>query len=361
MVPALTALILVTAGCDYGPREQRSSVGPPLHIVATYPADGAGIDCSSGEPVCGVPVDAPLELRFDRFLLPSTAVRQSIVYYTGRARSSVIRDPRLPELTPTYDPFERVVRFALPEGATLAPSTLYTVEFPVAGVAAAPPRDVAVLGWGFRAFDGAPLDEQGILRISFRTGEHRSATPALAAPSCDEVVSLLRCEGEGQECQPGHVGCASCHVDDDRAWLGLRLTSRETLLETAIGRVAHQTEVGPTTGVPLESAERFGASMPVIDPFRPENSYLLYKLLVGPSVYGPSQGEAEECESAYSVALPPGATGPRCLEPPGSELDRLRSWFVLGEPMPPADSAGFFQRREARALSDFIRAGASCP
>jgi hypothetical protein len=356
-MPAVAALALATAGCDYGAREQRSSLGPPLHIVATSPADGAGIDCPSSEPVCGVPIDTPVEVRFDRFLLPTTAVRQSIFYYTGLARTPALLDPRLPELTPSYDPFERVVRFTLPEGATLAPNTLYTVEFPVAGAPATPPRDVPAIGFGFRAFDGAPLDEQGLLRISFRTGEHRSAVEPLPVPTCDEVVSLLRCEGLG--CDPGYVGCASCHLDDGRAPHGLRLTTRDALVDTAIGRVAHQTETGTTTGLPLEAAARFGSGMPLIDPRRPDNSYLLYKLLVGPSVYAPSSGEAEDCASAYSVE--PAATGPDCLVPPPDELERLRSWFVLGEAMPPAHVPPFFHRAEARKLSEFIRAGAVCP
>jgi hypothetical protein len=308
-----------------------------------------------------VPVDTPLELRFDRFLLPSTAVRQSIVYYTGRARTPALLDPRLPELTPSYDPLERVVRFTLPEGATLSPNTLYTVEFPVAGVAAAPPRDVAVLDWGFRAFDGAPLDEQGILRISFRTGEHRTATAAPPVPTCNEIVSLFRCEGLG--CPTGSQGCASCHFGRTRAPLGLRLTDRDALVDTAIGHVAHQTETGGTTGVPLELGERFGSGMPVIDPLRPENSYAFYKLLIGPSVYEPSPGEPDDCEgaSAYSVAEPPSTGGVGCLVPSPDELERLRSWFVLGEAMPPPGEEPFFRRAEARKLAAFIRAGASCP
>jgi hypothetical protein len=306
-----------------------------------------------------VPIDAPLELRFDRFLLPTTAVRQSIVYYTGRPRNAVLLDPSLPELTPTYDPVERVVRFLLPEGASLVPNTLYTVEFPVAGAPATPTRDVVVLGWGFRAFDGAPLDEQGILRISFRTGEHRSATPAAAPASCDEVAKELRCEGASR-CQPAYAGCASCHSDDAHAPLGLVLTSRDGLRD-AIGRVAHQTETGPTTGVPLEAPERFGSGMPVIDPSRPENSYLLYKLLVAPAAYLPSGEPLDACPSDYLVAAP---AGPDCLVPPAEEIDRLRASFVLGDPMPPPhvpSEYAFFHRAEVRKLTSFIRAGAVCP
>jgi hypothetical protein len=308
--------------------------------------------------VCGVPIDAALELRFDRFLLPTTAVRQSIVYYTGRSRGAVILDPSLPELIPTYDPVERVVRYSLPERATLVPNTLYTVEFPVAGEPATPLRDVPVLGWGFRAFDGAPLDEQGILRISFRTGEHRSGAPAVLAPSCEDVLSILHCEGRG--CIEGEVGCASCHQDDGHAPLGLVLSSSESLTDTAVGRVAHQTETGSTTGVPLEAPERFGSGMPVIDPGRPDNSYLLYKLLIGASAYESRTGDASRC-SDYSVSLPVEPAGDRCSAPPVEELARLRSWFVIGEPMPPARSTDFLRREDLRMIADFIRSGASCP
>jgi hypothetical protein len=308
--------------------------------------------------VCGVPIDTPVELRFDRFLLPTSAVRQSITYYTGLARTPPVLDSRLPELIPSYDPFERVVRFTLPEGATLEPNTLYTVELFVAGKPATPPRDVPAIGWGFRAFDGAPLDEQGLLRISFRTGEHRAAVTPPAVPTCDEVVSLFRCEGLG--CDTGYAGCASCHLGDGHAPYGLVLTSRDALRETAVGQVAHQTETGPTTGVPLEAADRFGSGMPIIDPFRPENSYLLYKVLVGTSAYAPSLGEEEECRSAYSVGLSATSVGPDCLAPATEELERIRSWFVLGEAMPPAHVPAFLHRAEVRQLVEFIRAGARC-
>jgi hypothetical protein len=355
---ALGVAVVLTAACDYGPREQRSAVGPPLHIVATYPEDLAGIDCPSADPTCGVPIDAPLELRFDRFLLPTTAVRQSIVYYTGRSRNAVVQDPRLPELTPTYDPVERVVRFTLPQGATLVPNALYTVEFPVAGAPSTPPRDVPVLSWGFRAFDGAPLDEQGILRISFRTGEHRSAVPAVAPPSCEEVLSILHCEGRG--CIEGEVGCAACHMNDGHAPLGLVLADAESMSDTAIGRVAHQTETGSTTGVALEAAERFGSAMPVIDPLRPDNSYLLYKLLIGASAHASRSGDASKC-SDYSVRLPTDPVDDACPAPPAEELARLRSWFVIGEPMPPERSTDFLRREDLRSIAEFIRAGARCP
>jgi hypothetical protein len=162
------------------------------------------------------------------------------------------------------------------------------------------------------------------------------------------------------ECQTGEAGCASCHLDDGHAPYGLVLTGRDSLIATAIGRVAHQTETGGTTAVPLEAADRFGSGMPIIDPLRPDNSYLLYKLLVGPSVYGAHPGDGSSC-SNYSVALPPGQSEQRCLEPPAEELARLRSWFVIGEPMPPARATDYLRRTELRELVEFIRAGAVCP
>ncbi len=57
------------------------------------------------------------------------------------------------------------------------------------------------------------------------------------------------------------------------------------MLSTAIGRVAHQTDLGTTTGEVLENPARMGIDMLIIDPGRPDNSYLLYKLIVRPENY----------------------------------------------------------------------------
>jgi hypothetical protein len=89
--------------------------------------------------------------------------------------------------------------------------------------------------------------------------------------------------------------------------------------------------------------------MPIIDPDRPENSYLMYKLLLRPEAYLP--GGPSDCTE-------PGS----CVPPDPEELDRLREWFVRGEPMPEAPPGESFVDHEALAtLQAFIAAGASCP
>ena len=62
--------------------------------MAVYPAPETGTDCGVGSPDdCGVPRDATLQIRFDRYLLPETAVRQSIRVYTGDPDLGVFLQP----------------------------------------------------------------------------------------------------------------------------------------------------------------------------------------------------------------------------------------------------------------------------
>lgn len=320
-------------GCDRGPRAIDEPQGPPLHLVSSEPANGAGLDCDPFADDCGVPTDTAITLRFDRFLLPSSAVRQSMSVYTG-----VASNPALPvtnqraELSPRYDLIERAVRYVFPAGFRLHPKTLYTIELPIY-------TDETT--YGFRAFDGAPLEGNTPVRLAFFTGLGTAPTPEPPPepPACDDVLALLD-------------GCRACHgaLDGDAApQMGLSLDGWDAILATAIGRVAHQTEIGETTGVTNEAPVRFGVNMPIIDPERPENSYVMYKLLLRPEAYEP--GDPGDCAPPES-----------CLPPDAEELERLQAWFIRGEPMP-ATSAGesFIDHAALTTLADFIRAGAPCP
>lgn len=272
-------------------------------MLATYPEDGAGSECPfDAQPECGVPRDTPIEIRFDRFLLPKSAVRQSILLYTGQ-RSRAVR------LQPFYDAVERVVVFQVATGAVLDPGVLYHVEL-------IRPKDDADQA-GFRAFDGAPLSKQSDVPLAFSFLTARadpSPAPQAKPPGCFEAWSALSQSG----CSKG-----GCHIGKD-APMGLRLDSRASLLNTAIGRVAHEADTGPVAGRPLVDPPRFGTGMPVIDPGNPGTSYLLYKLLVGPHNFD------ADCRTKYPVASP---TGP-CPAPDEAEQQRLQSWFVRLEPMP---------------------------
>lgn len=324
--------------------------GPALQLVSSYPAHGEGLDCSLADRACGVPIDARLELRFDRFLLPSTAVRQSISFFTGSVGNVVPGDRLGPELLPAYDPLERVVTFSLPRDAMLRPNTLYSVVIPIASTDDA---------FGFRAFDGAPLAGEGPLRISFRTSDVREPEPPEppAEISCADLVCTAFGRVEAGCELPITSGCAAadCHgAPETRPRMGLSLASPDALAATAVTRVAHQTETGPTTGRTLASPPRFGTAMPLIDPDRPSNSYLVYKLLLAPESYEPAPGAA--C-SRYRAAVDP----ERCLQPDEAELARLREWFVRGEPMPLPDHEPRFVRADGvRQILDFIAFGASC-
>ena len=348
-LPALCALSL--AGCDQGPRLIDPVAGPALELISSYPAHGEGLDCSLSDPACGVPIDARVELRFDRFLLPSTAVRQSVRFFSGAALNVVPDDRFGPEIIPSYDPLERVVTFSLPGGATLQPNTYYTVELPIAA---------GDDGFGFRAFDGAPLAGDEPLRIGFRTSNAlgpEPLAPASALGCADVVCSVFGHAELGCEL-PITSGCAAehCHGSPEtEPRMGLSLASPAALATSALMRVAHQTETGPTTGRTFENPPRFGTAMPLIEPARPSNSYLVYKLLLAPETYE-STAEGESC-TRYRAAVDP----ERCILPDADELTRLREWFVHGEPMPKPDHEPRFVRAESmRTLLDFIATGASC-
>jgi len=250
-----------------------------------------------------VPRNTPIEIRFDRFLLPKSAVRQSIELYTGARISFVI-------LQPFYDAVERVVVYRVASGRALLPGVLYHVRL-------VSPKD-SQNGFGFRAFDGAPLstDNKDVsLEWSFLTARAEPAPrQPEEPPTCFETWSAL-----------GQSGCSkgTCHFGAE-APMNLRLGSRSGLLSTAIGHVAHEADTGPVAGRPLVDPPRFGTGMPVIDPGNPGTSYLLYKLLIGAENFG------DDCVTKYSVPTPTGS----CPKPDEAEQQRLRDWFVPLEPMP---------------------------
>jgi hypothetical protein len=322
-----------------------------------FPTDGCGLGI---DPDCTVPTNVTLTFRFDRFLDPSR-VADAVWVYSGDRRFG------LPfALQPFYDPVERVVEFRVPPGRAYRPTTLYQVELLL------PETPEAV---GIRAFDGATLAGDAPLRFSFFTGtEPVDVTPRPETPTCDEVVdqvfgALGNCAGQ------------ECHRRDGNALLGsntplgdaphqLWLDQRSSFALSAIGRVARQTELGDISGGPsTPRALRFGVRMALVEPSNPGASYLMYKLLLGPNNFESCPPDAPESLCAGAVDPPvsshqflPLAEG-EPLAPPPAELERLREWFVQGEPMPRDNSRGTrgnVRIEGLRAVSSFIAAGASC-
>jgi hypothetical protein len=354
---------LALAGCDQYEPEPESGRGPALHAIAISPGQNAGLEClldaggADGgiDPECGVAPNAVIQIRFDRFLLPASVTRQAIRLYQRRDADDVLLGS--PFLEPDYDVFERVVTYR-PSG--LEPSTLYTFEFVV-------PRDANTDG--FRAFDGAPIEEREVpLRIQFRTAERTPRPPSeLPEATCREAVdafSVGGCSAPGchnpatdPKCPPGQAipsgeGCVGVPR------MGLELDSAAGLQKTAIGRIAHQTEIGPRGGgLPNASPLRLGVQMPIIDPGRPGNSYLLYKLVRKDRNFRRTVGDPNDvCTSELGVLLPPGV----CLPPPDEEKVRLREWFVRGDPMPLTETDQLTLQRLKR-LQEWIAKGAICP
>jgi hypothetical protein len=321
-------------------------------LVATFPADLAGTECLPDDPTdCGVRVDTSIELRFDRFLLPGSINRQAVAIYTGEAGNPFGNLAFQNAPAPVYDVVERVVTISLGPGEFFQPHTLYTVRLVVFG---------GEQEYGFRAFDGAAMGAARLpLTFSFYTNgfdpeeqaEVPDPNPPLPDPAftCDEVVTRF-------DKRATRGMCAACH-DDSNPPMGLDLRDGNTLLYTAIGQVAHQTDVGTLTGGSYENAPRFGVGMPRIDPEQPNNSYLLYKLLIKPENYRRSPSDPEKCETVHRVEL-----AGDC-EPSAEEISRMREWFVLGDPMPrqtAATSTASMYRSWLRGLQGWIRDGAVC-
>jgi hypothetical protein len=275
-----------------------------------------------------VPRDVTIELRLNRYLLPATAVRQAIlVYAESRDR------PRF--LVPEYDVLERVLLFHQPAPplGPLEPGLLYTVELVV-------PTEPG--SEGLRAFDGAPLEPGPVpLQFHFRT--------ARALPTAQQAApEPVRCADALAVFAAGGCNGQNCH-DAEEPRMGLNLDSAAGLVTTGIDRIAHQTAIGPRS-TPLEEPSRLGVQMPIVDPGRPDNSYLMYKLLRHPQTF------AGVCETRHRVPL-----AGQCIALPEAESTRLREWFVRGEPMPLEPPPGEFDIEDVRRLQRFIASGAVCP
>ncbi len=312
--------------------------------MATHPADGEGTECEPSAPSsCGVARDTTIELRFERHIAPSTAVRQSIRVFTGADDNALF-------LEPTYDPIERVVTYE--PSQPLQAGTLYTVvvEPKAKGNTTA-----------FRAFDGAQLATDGPvpLTFNFKTREDAPADPPgrLPPPSCNDVVNQVfaecaaACHRAAPDppptgCRPGEFGTDAIPCMGVPRQ-GLRLDSPAGLFLTAIGRVAHQTETGPSGGVVTANPDRFGVQMPIVDPGNPGNSYLVYKLLVHLGNYLPAAAEDDPCESRHAVGA-----ADTCVAPEEAEIERLRGWFVRGRPMP---ATGALTREQVDQVVAWIR------
>ncbi|MEI9940788.1 MAG: Ig-like domain-containing protein [Pseudomonadota bacterium] len=351
----LLALAGFTFGCDQGSRDDAAGYGPPLHLLASYPADGQGTNapfgadvlCDAPTPECAVPTNVAIELRFDRFLLPG-AVDGALSLYSGNPPANGVG------LTAEYDMIERVVVYR--PSRPLRPNTLYTVQL----IASDNPA------FGFWAFDRAPLEEgEGAapLRFSFSTGSGPRTEPAPVPRPPDSCETMT--QGPLDSCVNCHVTKPDAQTTPPSAFppMGLDLSSPRGLFYTAVRQVAHQTEVGSSAaGEGLQSPARFGVQMNIVDPGSPATSYLMYKLLRKPENFELA-GEESGCVTGYHAPV----SDLDCQPPPEDERARLREWWVLGDPMPKDGTsstgesiAAATTRENLVRISAWIANGATC-
>ncbi|WP_437978082.1 hypothetical protein WMF11_16105 [Sorangium sp. So ce295] len=340
----------MTAGCDVGEAMLQPIDAPPVQLIEArattsldqnYQPVRTALDPAGTTEVLST---ASFVLKFDRYLLPSsvsaTVGAESVCVSGDLATVQTYADCVNPiALAPTYNPVQREVIFRQIEGTPgLVPGTRYALTVFKPADEAAPS--------GIRAFDGAPLG--GNTRIEFSVA---ATNPPQAMPErppsgdffCQRdlecVTATAACQGDAPmdptcvTCVRGAAyylfyGCFGCHSGASAAAgldlnLGMAFNQLDPLLETAIGRTAHQTQMGEKAHVGEASPERFGRAMPLIDPGNPGNSYLLYKILIGQSALDPS--------------LPADAA-----EKLRQENERLQAAFVVGMPMPPPPSNPIF-------------------
>lgn len=279
-------------------------------------------------------------LDFDRFLLPTTTFRQSICLQPVLGVVTAAKDcARGVLLEPAYDPVLRRVTYRQPAtSAGLAPSTRYTISvFP-------PPDDGTA--YGILAFDGAPLAAAVSLEFTTRSSEPGgvSVEPPPSVDFCaalDQQVFKASCASGGCHTSGGPVD----HGVGVGPAQGLDFSSNAALKATAVARVAHGTQTGEHAAQGEVASPRFGRAMPLIDPTRPGNSYLLYKLLAREDNGAPGSDAAAERARVEEIA-------------------RLRAAIVVGMPMPPPDGVSApLAPQQLEQISDWILTGAAtaCP
>jgi hypothetical protein len=220
-------------------------------------------------------------------------------------------------------------------------------------------------GFGFRAFDGNAIGSS--ISMSFRTSLDPPVSVAQKpkkAPSCADVLSTLGRAGCSRLGCHSRQTSAQCAASLPMAWdqvlsqcvavprMGLALDDAQGLTTTAVNQVAHETQNGPDISERVVSGGRFGDQMPIIDIGRPDNSYLIYKFLIG-QAFNRELGERANPSDPFSPTPMTQA-----------QIDHARDWFIQFGAMPP-DDVGFPQGVSPvdtySTLRDWIRVGAMCP
>lgn len=241
-----------------------------------------------------------IQIAFDRFLLPSTVIRQSFVLVDSFNKA--VASPLV-----AYDPVTRVVTLSNPNtngDPWLLVDQPYKVVFPVP----AGSDDQS----GVRAIDRATLDPAVLHQIGFQVAAPRSDLPKeTTIRFCRDVLPVLQLRCTQSGCHNTPEGGGSRPVQ------GLVLATSVGVLNTAINRASVEANTGPLAGPGRAPGRVFGVDMPIVAPGNPSNSWLMYKLLLAPPQDAPQEPVRQErCD---------GTTGPD----PGVPLAPLTSYLPL--------------------------------
>jgi hypothetical protein len=284
----------------------------------------------------------PIELAFDRLLLPSSVTRQT---FQLQDLAGNFLQP-----VPSYDPVSRVVRLCI---SGLQPDQSYRVTIAAPGDGGDPN--------GLRAIDGALLDPTQTNQVEFpvTSGAAYTGVDACQSPTpidfCKDVLPVFASKCNGGACHSGSLPAA-----------GLLMTTPSGIRETAINRVAQGSNTGPRS-VSQAPTRPFGVDMPIIDAANaPGDSWLVYKLLLAvPPECSSTQGAAP-CNPDAGVPQQRLATPWSVLS--DSERATLSDW-ILGREMPyptdPSAEAGTAKEPltadEMETVSLWILQGAAVP
>lgn len=303
-----------------------------------------------------MPADGVIQISFDRYLLPSTALRQSVIL---RDASDQVLSRELAPLV-QYDPIARTITLANPRAPEpwLTEGQAYKIELPI-------PPEGSEIG-GLRAIDGATLDPNQERVITFFVGPPANEPPLEPIRFCRDVLPIFEHKCNGTACHGPSPG------DFYARAAGLHLDTAEGIRMTAINRVAQGANTSGRATPPEETNRVFGINMPIVKVNAdgsgdPGNSWLLYKVeLAPPPVVDSGNNPIILCDG------PP--AGPRPapyvpLAPVRGYADAIEreilSNYVLGREMPyprgptpqsSADQALTFDERET--LRRWIQEGA---
>lgn len=257
-------------------------------------------------PTQSIVSGAPIELGFDRLLLPSAVTRQTFIV------QDLFGDYLEP--SPAYDPVSRVVRLCLVlppdltykvsivptallaiDGAQLSSSSPTLIEF---NVAAGPPYEGAdrcpqAPAGGSEPEGGVPVDA-GVDAAgpgNADAGMGVTVSPPPAVDFCSQVLPIFASKCGGSSCHSSSLPAA-----------GLQMTSAAGIEATAIGRVAQGSNTGSRAITTAPNAGGvFGVDMAIIAPGDPGDSWLLYKLLMADPPPCSSTPGAAPCDAGVAT------------------------------------------------------------